>query len=130
MAALNGIPAVLVGAGSHGQVDQACVELHFKGLRNALRHLDMVDGELEVEHPDPRELVRFVGVPAPVDGLWYPEVRKGDVIRRGQRLGELRDFFGTILAVVESPEDAAILGVMTILARQRGDMLMGIGTLE
>jgi uncharacterized protein len=129
MAAMNGIPAVLAEAGSHGQLDQECVDAHFKGLRNALRHLDMVDGELEVEHPAPRELVGFAGVSAPVDGFWYPEVRKGDVIRRGQRLGEMRDFFGETLAVVESPEDAAILGVMTIPPRRRGNMLMGIGTL-
>ncbi len=129
VAGMNGIPAALAEAGSHGLLDETCVKAHFKGLRNILSHLDMVDGELERQNPNPHELVRFVGVPAPVDGFWYPEVLKGDIIKKGQRIGEMKDFFGESLAVVESPEDAAILGVMTIPPRRTGDMLMGIGTL-
>lgn len=130
VAALNGKPAVLAEAGSHGILDEACVAAHLKGLCNALRHLDMIDGDLEVANPEPVELKRFVGFPAPVDGLWYPEVLKGEIIAKGQRLGEMRDFFGNTLAVVDSPENAAILGVMTILPRRAGDMLMGVGTLD
>jgi hypothetical protein len=71
-----------------------------------------------------------VGVAAPVDGLWYPEVLKGEIISKGQRLGRMCDFFGETLDVVESAENAAILGVMTILPRRAGDMLMGVGTLD
>jgi predicted deacylase len=130
VAALNGIPAVLAEAGSHGILDERCVAAHLKGLRNALKHLEMVVGEVEVENPEPVELLRFVGFPAPVDGLWYPEVYKGDIIEKGQRLGRMCDFFGETLSVVESPENAAILGVMTIPPRRRGEMLMGVGTLD
>jgi predicted deacylase len=130
VAALHGIPAVLAEAGSHGLLDERCVGAHLKGLRNALKHLEMVPGELETENPRPVELRRFVGFPAPVDGFWYPEVLKGDIIAKGQRLGRMCDFFGETLSVVESPENAAILGVMTIPPRRKGDMLMGLGTLD
>jgi hypothetical protein len=130
VAALDGKPAVLAEAGSHGILDEAGVAAHMKGFRNAMRHLGMIDGELEVENPSPLELKRFVGFPAPVDGFWYPEVVKGETIRQGQRLGTMRDFFGETLAVVESTENAAILGVMTIPPRLKGDMLMGVGTLD
>jgi hypothetical protein len=40
------------------------------------------------------------------------------------------DFFGETVSVVESPENAAILGVMTIPPRRKGEMLMGVGTLD
>jgi hypothetical protein len=75
-------------------------------------------------------LHRFAGIAAPCEGFWYPVVKKGDVITKGQAVGEIRDFFGNPLATVISEENAAILGVMTVPARAKGDMLMGLGTLD
>ena len=130
MAALQGTPGVLVEAGSHGLVDESVIAVQFKALRNALHHLGMLAGEPLVNNPRPLELYRFLGVESPVEGFWYPFVQKGDVIRKGQAIGEMRDFFGSRLALLTSEEDAAILGVMTIPPRRKGDWVMGLGTLE
>jgi|SRR5581483_9954821 len=130
MASAAGIPAVLSEAGSHGVLDEHIVAIHFRGLRNALYHLGMYDGEPTREHPDPLLLHRFTGIAAPVDGFWVPYVRKGDLIKKGQPVGEMQDLFGEKLATVDSDEDAAILGVMTIPPRPQGSMLMGLGTLN
>lgn len=130
VAGLHGKPSILLEAGSHGQLDEAAVESHLNGIRNVLNHLEMLPGEPTTRNAEPMELRRFVGVPAPVDGFWYPDVRKGDVISRGQHLGEIRDFFDEKLAEVRSPENAAILGVMTIPPRRKGSMLMGVGTFD
>lgn len=130
IAGTNGIPAALAESGSHGVLDEACVAVHFKGLKNVLSYLGMVDEPQTVDVHQPTLLHRFVGVAAPVSGLWYPSVKKGDTIRKGQTLGVMRDFFGNDLALIVSDEDAVVLGVMTVLARQEKDMLMGVGTLE
>lgn len=130
MASANGTPAVLTEAGSHGILDERIVAIHFRGLRNALYHLGMADGTPTTENPSPLELHRFTGIAAPVDGFWQPYVTKGEIIRKGQAVGEMQDLFGEKLAIVHSDEDAAILGVMTIPPRPRGSMLMGLGTLN
>lgn len=130
MASASGIPAVLSEAGSHGQLDERIVAIHFRGLRNALFHLDMYDGEPTREHSQPLQLHRFTGIAAPVDGFWVPYVTKGEIVRKGQPVGELQDLFGEKLAIVSSDEDAAVLGVMTIPPRPKGSMLMGLGTLD
>ena len=130
MASANGIPAVLSEAGSHGILDERIVAIHFRGLRNSLYHLDMYDGEPTRENPSPLQLHRFTGIAAPVDGFWKPYVSKGDIVSKGQPVGEMQDLFGEKLASVSSDEDAAILGVMTIPPRPRGSMLMGLGTLN
>jgi hypothetical protein len=130
MASARGTPGVLVEAGSHGVLDESVVAVAFKALRNALHHLRMLPGEPLVSNPTPLELHRFLGVEAPVDGAWHPYVRKGEIVKKGQPLGELRDFFGARLAVLSSEEDAAILGVMTIPPRRKGDWVMGLGTLS
>lgn len=130
MAPAFGTPAVLAEAGSHGILDERIVGIHLRGLRNALFHLGMVDGEPSSENPNPLELHRFAGITAPVEGFWQPYVRKGESVRRGQPVGEMQDLFGEQLAIVSSDEDAAILGVITIPARPEGSMLIGLGTLD
>jgi predicted deacylase len=130
MASATGIPAVLSEAGSHGLLDERVVAIHFRGLRNALFHLGMYDGEPTRENPEPLLLHRFTGIAAPVDGFWIPYVTKGEIVRRGQPVGEMQDLFGEKLAIVDSDEDAAVLGVMTIPPRPQGSMLMGLGTLD
>jgi predicted deacylase len=125
-----GIPAALAEAGSHGILDPSCVADHLRGLRNVLSYLAMIDEPTIMLHENPMVLHRFVGVTASNDGLWYPAVKKGDVVQVGQQLGVIRDFFGRELEVVLSEEHAAVLGVMTVLARRAGDMLMGLGTLD
>ena len=89
----------------------------------------MLEGTPTKLNPAPLILHRFLGVAAPVDGIWKSYVEKGERIKTGQTLGEMQDFFGNTLALVSAPEDAAILGVMTIPPRPEGSMLMGIGTL-
>jgi predicted deacylase len=125
-----GIPAALAEAGSHGELDEPSVMVHVKGLRNVLRHLKMITGTPTIDHERPMLLHRFTGIAAPVDGFWYPTVKKGDVITKGQAVGEMRDFFGNPLSTIICEDDAAILGVMTVPARAKGDMLMGLGTLD
>jgi predicted deacylase len=130
VAASNGIAAALAEAGSHGLLDPGCVQEHLKGLRNVLTYLRMIDHPPTVEHEHPVLLHRFVGVVAPVSGMWYPSVTKGARVEKGQTLGVVRDFFGKELALVVSEENAVVLGVITVLARQANEMVMGLGTLE
>ncbi|MDR7423526.1 MAG: succinylglutamate desuccinylase/aspartoacylase family protein [Armatimonadota bacterium] len=129
IAASHGIPAVLAEAGSHGVLDENEVSVLVGALRNALRHVGLIAEPLDPPR-EPLVLCRFEGVAAPAEGFWYPTVGKGEVIRRGQRVGEMRGFFDEPLATVTSGEDAAVLGVIATPARRKGDLLLGLGTLD
>lgn len=130
IASAEGIPAALAESGSHGELDEACVRTHLKGLQNVLHHLGMVAGAPTIDHERPLLLHRFAGIAAPVDGFWYPSVKKGNILTKGQTVGEMRDAFDQPLAKVICEENAAVLGVMTVPARAAGDMLLGLGTLD
>lgn len=126
MAATLGKAGVLTEAGSHGILDLDLVDWYHDRLLDGLRGFGMLPGESPVvEHS---QLHRFGGAFAPIDGCWYPDVLKRDRIDKGQRLGEMRDVFGTHLCDVYSDEDAVVLGVMTIPARLQGSMLLGYAT--
>lgn len=128
MASVHGVPGVLIEAGGHGDLDESAIAAHLGALRNALYHLGMLEGE-PTPHDRPLELRRFLGVEAPVEGFWYPYLKKGDLVRKGQELGEMRDFFDERLALLKSEEEGAVLGVMTIPPRRKGDWVLGLGTL-
>ena len=130
IAGTNRIPAALAESGSHGVLDPACVSTHLKGLKNVVSYLEMVDDPQVVEVEQPTLLHRFVGVSTSVSGLWYPAVKKGETIHKGQTLGAIRDFFGNEVELIVSEENAIVLGVMTVLAREANEMLMGLGTLD
>jgi hypothetical protein len=127
MAAWHGKAGVLTEAGSHGILDHDLVAWYHDRLLDGLRGLGMVPGESPtLEH---RQLHRFGGAYAPLEGCWYPDVVKGDTISAGQRLGEMRDVFGDHLCDVHADADAVVLGVMTIPARPEGSMLLGYATI-
>lgn len=130
IAASHGKPAVLSEAGSHGELSETTVAVHVNALKNALFHLGMLEGSPSLNNPDPMVLHRFTGVQAPTDGFWYPVVSKGDVVRKGQLVGTMRDVFHQPIAEVHSDEDALILGVITIPARREGGLLLGLGTFD
>lgn len=125
---LLGVPAILVEAGSHGELDTELVELQFGGLTNALIEFDMIDGTPTHER-HPVYLSGFVSVKSPIDGAFYPSVHAGDLIAKGATLGELRDLFGTAVGPVLSPMDAVVLGIITTTAMPRDAMVAGLGTL-
>ena len=130
IAASHRKPAVLSEAGSHGELSETTIQVHLNALKNALYHLGMLEGRPSRNNTSPMMLHRFTGVRAPVDGFWYPIVSKGEVVRDGQIVGQMRDMFHKPIAEVLSDENALILGVISIPARRQDELLLGLGTLD
>lgn len=63
-------------------------------------------------------------------GIFYPNIKVGDVVTEGELLGELKDYFGHPLSKVKSPADGKVLFLVTspaISEKKRG-LLMGIAS--
>jgi predicted deacylase len=126
-AAAAGVPAILTEAGDVGQLDPAMVEVNSAGLRNVLRTLAILPGEPAPPAAPPVTLRAFDVLTSAHAACWHPAVRAGEQVRAGQRLGELRDYFGDTLVAVEAPRDGVVLYRVTSLAVDPGDPLVGIG---
>ncbi|HSG91290.1 MAG TPA: M14 family metallopeptidase [Pseudomonadales bacterium] len=98
----RGIPAITTETGSMGSSGAADVGLALDGLRNVLRHLDMIDGEAVVDDAVVW-LEDYEVVPAPVTGVFVAAVRSGWSVAAGGRLGVIHDFFGDPVAEVRAP---------------------------
>jgi predicted deacylase len=128
-AAAAGIPAILPEAGGQGVLDPAMVRVHTRGVGNVLRALGVLRGRPAPVRP-PVRVWAFPWIRSAHAGLFYPQVRVGDRVQTGQRVGEICDWFGRRLADVTSPATGVVLFVVTTPATNPGDPLLAIGVTD
>lgn len=125
-AAGRGVPAILTEAGGVGQLDEHSVGLHLNGLHNLLRLLGVLPDRPSLTRPS-EHLTRFAWVRSEHSGCWYPGVRAGERLRQGQAVGVIKDYWGDVLVEHRAPVDGIVLFVVTSLAINPADPLLGIG---
>ena len=125
-AAKMGIPGFLAEIGNLGLWSEEEVELYLRGVKNVLRMLSVMDGEV-FGNPDCIVCEKMVGVDADQTGCWYPCVGLKEHVKEGQKIGEIRDYFGKVLAEYTSPCDGDVLYVIASLAINAGDPIFALG---
>ncbi len=123
--ASRGIPGILPEIGGCARWSPEEVRFYERGVRNVLKYLKILDGP--VEDLGESRFISFDEVYTTSDGLWYPAVKKSEEVSRGQKLGELRDFFGNVIESYYAEKDGHILFVCSALSLFKGDLVMGIG---
>lgn len=125
-AAALGIPCIIAEAGQCGQLDVESTERLVRGCVNVARHLHILPGA-----PEPGVALTvfrdYPWVRAEHTGCWYPAVRVGAMVQKGQMVGTIRDYFGTLVSEYSAPADGMVLLLATSLAMNAGDPLFGLG---
>lgn len=124
-AAVAGVPGFLAEIGKCGRWKEEEVQAYLKGVKNVLKYLGLLAGEAEDLGPVVK-LPKMVGVEAEQTGCWYPAVEVGATVAKGQKLGEIRDFFANCLGEYTAPQDGLVLFVVSSLAINTGDPLIVI----
>lgn len=122
----SGIPGAIVEAGGIGQLDEASVQMHMKGMLNVLKLLGCIEGEASL--PESFNYYNsFVWVYTSNKGIFYINHNVGDQIEKGQILGCVEGYFGEELEKIESPVSGRIMFLTTSPAVKEKGLLMGIG---
>ena len=108
----RGKPAILCESGQQGILDMQYVDVHLTGLRNILIHLGMMPGTI-VNTVKRSFLENYVFVRTDQTGLWYPDIQCGQLLKKGQVTGYIRDTFGQPMLEVESPIEGVVTCVRT-----------------
>jgi predicted deacylase len=106
LASTHGIPSVLIERGQLSLFSREEIEADKADVRNILRRVGVLPGDYTV-YPK-TELAEFSD-DAPFTGCWYPEMRVGDWFRKGEKLGEIRDYFGRSLFTEYAPCDGILI---------------------
>jgi hypothetical protein len=125
-AAARGIPAILAEAGGLGRLDEASVGVLSRGLRNVLRHLRVLPGELEAV-PAATYMDQFAWLRAEHRGCWYPAVRAGQRVDADDVVGVIKDYWGEPIVEIRSPAGGIVLFIVTSLAINPADPLIAVG---
>jgi predicted deacylase len=127
-AAEHGVPAIYVETTGEGRCRSEDVAAYLRGLRNLLTHLGLLAGRVEAAPPrwvveDDRPQAGFLQVQnrAPVGGLFEPEVDVLAEVKKGQRLGAIRDVLGAVRHVVEATHSGLVVFLRTFPRVLAGD---------
>jgi predicted deacylase len=71
---------------------------------------------------DPSEVLT-----SPDTGTWHAAVRADQVVRKGEVLGRLTDYFGDLIADITSPMDGLVTFVVVSPAMGKGEPVAMVG---
>ena len=96
-AAKRGIPSLLVERGGCGRWSRDKVEAYKKDARAALTALGVLPPSGRASRTLPKEVHIPVYLESELGGRWRREVSAGDMLRKGQLLGTIKNFLGSVL---------------------------------
>jgi predicted deacylase len=125
-AAMLGVPAIIAEDGGAGQYDSDVAMRMLRGVENVLRSLEVLEGPVR-NVPAPRRFDRFVWVRSGEAGFFRSQVKVGEEVAAGQKLGTLVDFHGEMLEEVAAPNSGQILFMVISPAIGRCGLICGVG---
>ena len=123
-----GCATIIMEGGEVWKVEPSIVESSVRGIRNVLRALNMIEGEIEA--PDYQVVIQSSKwVRAESGGFLQFHVQPGNVIEKGQALATNNDLLGHELDVLTAPYDAVVIGMTTLPAVSPGEPVCHLGKL-
>ena len=128
VASASGIPSILIERGGMGQTNFAEVTADMEDVCNLLRHFGVLNGD--PKYRDQQEFTRVIYEDAPVCGCWYPTKQAGERFKRGEVLGEIRDYFGNVQYTYRAKAQGLMLYQTASLTILNGGPMVAYGVLE
>lgn len=125
--AILGVPSILIERGGLGVWSKEEKDIYKKDIINVMKFLKIYPGEAKLPEKPATLITRGEYLDATASGRWYPEVSLGDKIKKGQKLGEIRDIFGGVLAEYFAEFDATVLMLTVSLAVKEGYAIITYG---
>ena len=126
----RGARVLLYEGGEAWRFDPWAIDAGVHGVLRLLHHLDMIDAAPPVPE-DPILVTRRSGwVRATRTGILHTEVKLGDVVREGDRLGTLTNSFGRTLRLVRADRGGVVIGLTQAPLVNRGDAIVHVGEVE
>lgn len=125
-AAKSGIPSFTFELGEGGRLEAEMIAEGARCIRNALRHLKMIEGDLET--PEQTVIMSdFVGMRAKRGGLLHTEVALGANVRRGDVLARILDIYGDEIERITAPQPGIFIRSTTLSTVTTGERVATLG---
>jgi len=125
-ALFKGKPALTVESGRLGRTDETDIQAILKGTYNILMRLEMIPGEPEKIF-DPIWVKKMTYVRSDHEGLFYPLVKGGQHVEKGELVGYLTNFWGDIIQKAYAPHNGIVMYVISTPPMSKGEPMVKIG---
>ena len=123
-----GCPTIIMEGGEVWKVEPGIVETACRGIKNVLRHLGMLDGE--ITSPDYQVAIKTSKwIRAERGGFLQFHISPGDVIEKGQPVATNTTLLGQEQSTLHAPFDAVVIGMTTLPAVSPGEPVCNLGKL-
>lgn len=109
----KGVTVCVVETTGQGRADDEDVVALVSGIWNVLRYLGMVEGEIEPVPGQRKCIDSETYLYASNTGILRAKVKTGQLIKKGDLLGLVQDFYGKVKEEVRSPLDGIVTGIRT-----------------
>lgn len=124
----DGCPTIVMEGGEVWKVEPDIVASAVHGVKNALRGLDMLDGDSE--HPTYRVTIKkSKWIRAEKGGFLSFHVKPGDLVEQDQPLATNTTLLGEERSVLLAPFNAVVIGMTTLPAVSPGEPVCNLGAL-
>lgn len=121
------IPSVDIECGGLGQAGKKEIDLIDKALHNLMIYLQILKG---TKSNTPSVIIeKRESVISNFDGIFYSDIKAGDYIKKGQKIGYITDFFGNKQEEIEAPVSGIVLYKTGTPPIKKGEQLFNIGVI-
>lgn len=103
------IPSLLIERGGCGLCKEEDVKAYKNDIINVLAYLNILEHEIIEKDFKAKEIKEAIYLDALNDGCWTCLAKAGENIIKGQKLGEVTDYFGNIIDTYYAEFDAVVL---------------------
>jgi predicted deacylase len=125
-AVLLGKPAITTESGYLGKTDEESVSRNVSGTLNVMRLFKMIEGNPDLA-VDPVWIDRYEVVYSKTDGLFYPQIKMGYYVLKGQSVGYVVNYLGEAREEVRAPFSGIIMYIINTPPTSRGEPLFEVG---
>ncbi len=124
------IPAITLEVGNPSTFQKRLIRSGVEGVHNVLCHLDMVDDEPIENDKDTVLCISSKWLYTDTGGLLTINVELRQLLKKGDKIAELRDIFGIKIKEYYAPEDGIVIGKSISPVNQTGGRIIHLGIIK
>lgn len=124
----RGIPSIDIECGRMGIMEEAAIKKNEQSVINLLEHLKFKSKKSAKNNTNkPSIITNRIYTESKFDGIFYPEKKAGEYVKKGMKLGYVTNYFGEVLQTVYAEDDGLLMLIIATPAINKGESITVIG---
>lgn len=121
------VPGLLVEIGHSHSCEDKWVDLCYRNIKLLLQHLNITCFNEKKRIGSQKVFKEAIYLNSEEQGLWYPQIKRGQKIEQGELIGYLEDFFGNQIKAYYAEEAGTVLYYANALSAPQNSFLVAYG---